>query len=300
MGFGWLNFRGRHRNDASEAFSRLDFSFHFGVAGPASGPKQAEQAAADAGRAGEAPLCLPGPAFSHDFADGALRVGAAAAPLRIASEGDRGRGSRWGGTGFNVWDGAVVAASWAEASRIARAGESSPVRARLATAASVLELGSGTGLAGLAAAAELGVEVTLTDLPEVVPALQRNADANAEALAANGARASVEALNWLEAKPEALAALRARHAGGVILVADCVWLEELVAPLVRVLTELQLPVAMTYQSRSRRVDELLFGELRERGFAVARVAAASEGLRRAAERIQLLWMEPPAERGARP
>ena len=82
--------------------------------------------------------------------------------------------------------------------------------------------------------------------------------------------------------------------------ADCVWLEELVAPLVRVLAELQLPVAMTYQSRSRRVDELLFGELRERGFAVARVAAASEGLRRAAERIQLLWMEPPAERGARP
>lgn len=45
---------------------------------------------------------------------------------------------------------------------------------------SALELGSGTGLAGLAAAIATGLPTTLTDLKEVLPALQRNAQLNAE------------------------------------------------------------------------------------------------------------------------
>lgn len=55
-----------------------------------------------------------------------------------------------------------------------------------------LELGAGTGLVGLAAAAALGAEVLLTDLPEIVPNLKRNIEANQHL----GVRASAEVLDW--------------------------------------------------------------------------------------------------------
>ncbi|CCX06769.1 putative methyltransferase-domain-containing protein [Pyronema domesticum] len=42
----------------------------------------------------------------------------------------------------------------------------------------ILELGSGTGLVGLSAAAVWGVPVLLTDLPEIISNLQRNIDSN--------------------------------------------------------------------------------------------------------------------------
>src|SRR5437588_35568 len=48
--------------------------------------------------------------------------------------------------------------------------------------AKALELGSGTGLVGLAVAAVLKIPVLLTDLPQIVPNLQRNVDANASSL----------------------------------------------------------------------------------------------------------------------
>ena len=47
---------------------------------------------------------------------------------------------------------------------------------RLTPGMKALELGSGTGLVGIACAAVLGAKVTLTDLPEIVPNLQYNVD----------------------------------------------------------------------------------------------------------------------------
>ncbi|XP_065858539.1 uncharacterized protein [Euphorbia lathyris] len=60
----------------------------------------------------------------------------------------------------------------------------------------VLELGSGTGLVGLAAAMTLGANVTVTDLPHVIPNLQFNVDANAEAVVVGGGNVDVAALRW--------------------------------------------------------------------------------------------------------
>ena len=48
----------------------------------------------------------------------------------------------------------------------------------------VVEIGSGTGIAGLAAAVAGASRVVLTDLPDVVPKLQRAIDSNEEAVAA--------------------------------------------------------------------------------------------------------------------
>lgn len=58
--------------------------------------------------------------------------------------------------------------------------------------ASILELGSGTGLVGLAASAIFERHVILTDLPEIVPNLKRNAVANT----ASSPRTSVAVLDW--------------------------------------------------------------------------------------------------------
>lgn len=60
----------------------------------------------------------------------------------------------------------------------------------------VLELGSGTGLLGLAAAAIWGLEVAMSDLPGIVPNLAANAEANSEVLSSMGASVDVGALTW--------------------------------------------------------------------------------------------------------
>lgn len=59
----------------------------------------------------------------------------------------------------------------------------------------VLELGSGTGLVGLAMAG-LGADVVLTDLPSIYSNLARNAEANASVLEQNGGSVRTGVLDW--------------------------------------------------------------------------------------------------------
>ncbi|KFY87385.1 hypothetical protein V498_07194 [Pseudogymnoascus sp. VKM F-4517 (FW-2822)] len=63
-------------------------------------------------------------------------------------------------------------------------------------APSVLELGSGTGLLGLAAAALWGAKVVMTDLPAIVPNLTRNVEANEGAVGVHGGSARTDVLDW--------------------------------------------------------------------------------------------------------
>lgn len=60
----------------------------------------------------------------------------------------------------------------------------------------MLELGAGTGLVGLAAAAVLGVRILLTDLPLISSNLARNIKDNATSIGTAGAEASVAILDW--------------------------------------------------------------------------------------------------------
>lgn len=59
----------------------------------------------------------------------------------------------------------------------------------------VLELGSGTGLVGLAMAG-LGADVVLTDMSSIHPNLARNAETNAPTVAAGGGSARTGVLDW--------------------------------------------------------------------------------------------------------
>ena len=60
----------------------------------------------------------------------------------------------------------------------------------------ILELGAGTGLVGIAAAALFHTHVHLTDLPDIVPNLHTNVRANEQSFESSGGSASVGVLDW--------------------------------------------------------------------------------------------------------
>lgn len=115
--------------------------------------------------------------------------------------------------GFKTW-----ASSYLLAKRIA-AMPSIPQKA------TILELGAGTGLVGLAAAAAFQTHVILTDLPAIVPNLERNARANAAVLSAYDAKTDVAVLDWTD--PSAFHVEGVHHGGAhsfpVILAADPIY-----------------------------------------------------------------------------
>lgn len=63
---------------------------------------------------------------------------------------------------------------------------------------SILELGSGTGLVGMAAACAWNVHVLLTDLPEIVPNLQHNLDQNREVIEKHHGSVTARQLDWAD------------------------------------------------------------------------------------------------------
>jgi predicted nicotinamide N-methyase len=95
----------------------------------------------------------------------------------------------------------------------------------------ILELGSGTGLVGIAAAATLGANVTLTDLPHVIPNLRFNADANTSVLTLNGGAVHVAPLSWGEADDVELIG----RDFDLVLASDVVYHDHLYDPLLETL-----------------------------------------------------------------
>jgi len=93
----------------------------------------------------------------------------------------------------------------------------------------VLELGSGTGLVGIAAAAVWGVEVQLTDLPEIEANLALNVRANQEVILKGAGVATTGVLDWSDTTNPPSDEERYR----IILAADPLYSPEHPALLVR-------------------------------------------------------------------
>lgn len=100
----------------------------------------------------------------------------------------------------------------------------------------ILELGSGTGLVGIAAAAILGANVTVTDLLHVIPNLQFNAELNSKVWAPHCGKLDVAPLKWGEA--DDMDAIGREF--DLILGSDVVYHDHLYEPLLRTLGYLLL------------------------------------------------------------
>lgn len=100
----------------------------------------------------------------------------------------------------------------------------------------ILELGSGTGVVGIAASAILGADVTVTDLPHVLLNLKFNVDANSGILAARGGEVQVAPLSWGE--NEEMEAIGRDY--DLIIGSDVVYHDNLYDPLLQTLKFLLL------------------------------------------------------------
>lgn len=95
----------------------------------------------------------------------------------------------------------------------------------------ILELGSGTGIVGIAAAVTLAANVTVTDLPHVLENLNFNADANAQVVATFGGKVHVAPLRWGESDDVALLGRNV----DMVIASDVVYHDHLYEPLLETL-----------------------------------------------------------------
>ncbi|XP_027347904.1 protein N-lysine methyltransferase METTL21A [Abrus precatorius] len=142
------------------------------------------------------------------------------------------------GLSFQLWPAATSLVALLDRHRI------DPLNSSLSAALSaahdgplkILELGSGTGIVGIVAAATLGGNVTITDLPHVVPNLRFNAEANASVVGSSGGAVTVASLRWGHADDvEAIG-----RGFDLILASDVVYHDHLYEPLIETLRLMML------------------------------------------------------------
>ncbi|KAJ3335264.1 hypothetical protein HDU91_002261 [Kappamyces sp. JEL0680] len=155
-------------------------------------------------------------------------------------------------TATSVWDCSLILGKYLESIQSQVAG------------CTVLELGAGCGLCGLVSAYLKADRVYLTDVAFALASLQNSVELNGLETVC-----SVREVDWL--CPGA-----GLEPGGVdiILLADVVWVLDLIAPLVETIDFYAGPATRIYlahQSRSSLADELLWKCLRERRFVVAAI-----------------------------
>mmetsp|Transcript_1350 Transcript_1350/g.1819 ORF Transcript_1350/g.1819 Transcript_1350/m.1819 type:complete len:379 (+) Transcript_1350:27-1163(+) len=165
------------------------------------------------------------------------------------------------GTGLNVWDGALLLALYLERS---------PCKIQ---SKSVLELGAGTGLVGIGAGILGAKEVILTDLEYTMTLMKSNIHLNRDAIMRESnscVHIDCYVCDWFN--PPTIASFQISSSiihndvsyPEVILVADCVWLEELVNPLMDTIEQYcnnEATVIITYQQRGKSAHELFWKRL---------------------------------------
>ncbi|KAG8748418.1 hypothetical protein FRC10_005965 [Ceratobasidium sp. 414] len=116
----------------------------------------------------------------------------------------------------------------------------------LLASAHIVELGSGTGILGCALPPLLSTtgRITLTDLPELVPLLRKNAKSD---------KVSVEALDWTWP-------ILPSFSADLVLCVDCIYNTALVRPLVRVLSAFDAPVFVLIELRDEDVARAFLEE----------------------------------------
>ncbi|KAG7310040.1 hypothetical protein JYU34_004572 [Plutella xylostella] len=155
-----------------------------------------------------------------------------------------------------VWDASLVLAKYLETMCVDNSGFLSGLK--------VLELGSGLGLVGLTAAT-LGAQVTLTDLPESLSLLRLNITENKSKISSMGGYAIAESLIWGDSSSDIH-----KEEFDLILMADCIYYEEAIEPLLETLLQLnkhlgKTPIMyLTQEMRDSEIQKRLWDTFYER------------------------------------
>ena len=196
-------------------------------------------------------LLLPGPEHRNDYNEGLVVAGT---PVRVLEKGMGDRNS----TAFCVWDGSIVLVKYVEC--LLNSSKDHGLHPSC-----IIEIGAGTGLAGLSLAALWPrALVYLTDVDEALEELQRNLELNEKVLGKD--RVRVRSCDWTRCRDEAVLK---EFSFDLVVATDCVWLGDLVQPFVETLQVIfeknpKCTCLMSHQHRTTRVDDLLFGLLHEK------------------------------------
>eukprot|EP00746_Dinoflagellata_sp_MGD_P116987 gnl/MRDRNA2_/MRDRNA2_52796_c0_seq1.p1 gnl/MRDRNA2_/MRDRNA2_52796_c0~~gnl/MRDRNA2_/MRDRNA2_52796_c0_seq1.p1 ORF type:complete len:277 (+),score=62.90 gnl/MRDRNA2_/MRDRNA2_52796_c0_seq1:91-921(+) len=126
----------------------------------------------------------------------------------------------------------------------------------------ILELGSGTGVAGLAAALS-GAKVTVTDLHDALPLLQRNVERNSVAIHQQSGTAVAYSLDWRDDLN-----FMTEEPWDLVLCSDLIWHKEHCEPLTRWLVKIQVPCLFIYKPRHPGVRVALHDSWSAHGITV--------------------------------
>lgn len=175
------------------------------------------------------------------------------------------------GVSTTIWESGIVLAKLLDRGVAGELPDSSPLHGVLPLLGRrVVELGSGTGVVGLAAAA-LGATVALTDMPDVLPLIEVNVKLNEVAIEGASGAARVEALRWEH--PDDLSDSTADC--DIVLAADLIYQRDgkQLGPLCDVLRRLLAPstarpagglLLLAHKARHTTLDESLKDVLLER------------------------------------
>lgn len=200
----------------------------------------------------EPPALIEGRRFSDITSIGGVA-------MNIAEDGEGRAGE---GTGLVTWDSSISLARWLELHR------EEHVEGKR-----ILELGSGTGVVGIAAALLGATRVLLTDLNYTLPNTRSNVDRNRRYFRL-GSSVDVAELDWF--RPETYPS---SETFDLVLAADVVWVEQLVPGLVNALRAAAATGAVCligHQTRTTATDNLLFKHLSQAGFTVTTLPYPSE------------------------
>ncbi|KJE92899.1 hypothetical protein CAOG_03784 [Capsaspora owczarzaki ATCC 30864] len=182
------------------------------------------------------------------------------------------------GIAFQLWPAAIALCDYLDRQHASNGRDNLAGR-------TALELGAGTGLVGMAAA-KLGAHAVITDLPQVIGFMEQNIALNPEL---NGGTCTAAGLAWGEPLPAVLPPFE------YLLVADCVYWEQLIQPLLDTLKELcplgSSKVVLVAQLRRRKVENRFFKAL-PRHFDVEQIETQTTPASRRLIRLMRLTPKP--------
>uniref|UniRef100_UPI0037E92AFA protein N-lysine methyltransferase METTL21D n=1 Tax=Semicossyphus pulcher TaxID=241346 RepID=UPI0037E92AFA len=174
-----------------------------------------------------------------------------------------------GDVGCVVWDAAIVLSKYLETKQFYNPSSGVNVWA----GRTMLELGAGTGAVGLMAAT-LGAQVTVTDLEDLQTLLKVNIQQNQALI--NSGSITAKVLKWGEDVSEFLPPPH------YILMADCIYYEQSLVPLMESLKLLSGPetcIICCYEQRTEGVNpkvERQFFELLQKNFTCEEIPATKQ------------------------